>query len=720
MAAACASTRRSLLTTRGASRGEYLRTAVGLAIQAADALHAAHEHGIVHRDIKPSNLLLDSDGKLWVTDFGLARRQTDPGLTRSGDLVGTLRYMSPEQASGQSALVDHRTDIYSLGATLYELLTLEAAFPGDDGAALLHAHREARAPPLAANPAEDLRRPRDRRPARPWRSGARTATPRPRNSPKISAASWRASPPSPGRRPFSIARQVGPPPSASRRRGRRRRPVWRCSAWAPAPCSIAREKAKTEQNYVLAEKRFHEAQDAVECLGMRLSERLANVPDAAPIRRDLLRQTLEYYRELVVQAKGNPALRADLAVTYSKIAGLAAEIGSSDEAIDAGTQAIAIFRELTAENPGDIDSRRRLAVCENDLALALARSGRTDEAHRAYADAIRLQEELGGGSPGDPRRLTDLAVAQSNLGLLQSETADAAGAEASFGAASRLQERLLAAQPDNPERLRNLATTLNNLAAMHGEREPAQSIELYQKAASFLKKAAALRPDDLDCRGDLARTYNNLGGVQSRIGAAAEAAESYAASVEIQSELVRAAPARKSYGHSLAVSCNNLGLTQSKLGQAEAAEHSFRRALALQEPLAQRRSAKHRDAEQPRKHLQQPRNRRGKGASHGRRGRQLRAAPWNTSDGRRCKRRKSPATGSSSASITTTTAGRCGRRDNSKPPPAPPWRGANSGPAIRSTCSPSPRSLPWRPRNLPPPAGPALPRTNTARWRSKR
>ena len=106
--------------------------AVAWGIQAATALEHAHSVGIVHRDIKPANLLIDSHGQLWVTDFGLAHTATNPGLTMTGDVVGTLRYMSPEQAAAKHGLVDHRTDVYALGATLYELLTLRPAVAGTD------------------------------------------------------------------------------------------------------------------------------------------------------------------------------------------------------------------------------------------------------------------------------------------------------------------------------------------------------------------------------------------------------------------------------------------------------------------------------------------------------------------------------------------------------------------------------------------------------------
>jgi eukaryotic-like serine/threonine-protein kinase len=110
-----------------ASEG-YLRRTVRLMIQAAEALEHAHQSGVVHRDIKPANLLIDRSGNLWITDFGLAQLQNENGMTRSHDMLGTFRYMSPEQTGGQRAVLDHRTDIYSLGATFYELATLEPAF----------------------------------------------------------------------------------------------------------------------------------------------------------------------------------------------------------------------------------------------------------------------------------------------------------------------------------------------------------------------------------------------------------------------------------------------------------------------------------------------------------------------------------------------------------------------------------------------------------------
>lgn len=104
---------------------KYWRSVARIGAEIADALHYSHQHGVLHRDIKPSNLMLDHEGVVWVTDFGLARHEDQEGITNTGDIVGTLRYMAPEQFNGDS---NTRSDIYSLGMTLYELLALRPAF----------------------------------------------------------------------------------------------------------------------------------------------------------------------------------------------------------------------------------------------------------------------------------------------------------------------------------------------------------------------------------------------------------------------------------------------------------------------------------------------------------------------------------------------------------------------------------------------------------------
>ncbi len=138
-----------MLRDRGKPTGrEHFERVARWSRQVAEALAYAHREGIIHRDIKPSNLLLDSRDNIWITDFGLARAESHATITMTGDVIGTARYMSPEQARGGKGRLDERTDIYSLGVTLYELLALMPAFDGDSREAVLNRVAMAQAAPL--------------------------------------------------------------------------------------------------------------------------------------------------------------------------------------------------------------------------------------------------------------------------------------------------------------------------------------------------------------------------------------------------------------------------------------------------------------------------------------------------------------------------------------------------------------------------------------------
>ena len=119
----------SLLRMQSVIGPEYYKNVARVGLQAAQALHYAHRHNTLHRDVKPGNLLLDAEGSVWIADFGLAKAIESDNVTNSGDVVGTLAYVAPERFQGETT---ERSDIYSLGLTLHEMLTLKRAFNGKD------------------------------------------------------------------------------------------------------------------------------------------------------------------------------------------------------------------------------------------------------------------------------------------------------------------------------------------------------------------------------------------------------------------------------------------------------------------------------------------------------------------------------------------------------------------------------------------------------------
>jgi tetratricopeptide (TPR) repeat protein len=224
---------------------------------------------------------------------------------------------------------------------------------------------------------------------------------------------------------------------------------------------IAREKSKTEKNFRRAEGLRQHAHKTVDRFGAQLAEKLAKIHGAEELRREVLSDTLKYYRKFVDEAVDDVALQDDLAMTYGKMAMLIDQIGSTEESLRYHRKSIALSQSLVESAPKSLEYRQRLGLCHNNLAITLRRAGRVTEARQAYFDAIEVQRDsLDGGTSAIAKKITsDIVLSHTNLGLLQAETGEIHGAVSSFREAIRLQEGLLKNDSANPDLLRNLAAT---------------------------------------------------------------------------------------------------------------------------------------------------------------------------------------------------------------------------------------------------------------------
>jgi tetratricopeptide (TPR) repeat protein len=464
----------------------YFRTVANLGLQAADALEHAHQLGVVHRDIKPANLLVDVRGNLWITDFGLAHFQSNPGLTLSGDLVGTLRYMSPEQALAKRVLIDQRTDIYSLGVTLYELLTLEQAFSGRDREELLRqiAFEEPRSPrrlnkPIPAELETIVLKAMEKNPAERYATAQELAD---------DLRRYLEDKPIHAKRPTLAQRAI--------KWGRRHRPaVWAAVVLlvaamfgsVVATLVIARERDVAQANLEQANKNLRLAFLILDNLCKTL-EGKGFWNEAIDARKEFIQLNpgigaayfhlgLAFYRqgtldEAIAALREAARLEPNFAVAHLLLGDALVDKGALDEAIAAYTKAT----HLNPNNWGGHDSLGLgigmvggVAAAHNRLGLVLQKKAALNEAITAFQEAVRL----------DP----NLACFRCNLALAFADKGD-------HGEASAVCKEALERMPDNADLHNTLAIVLWKKGAT-------------DEAITAYKQAVRLKEDNAVCRYDL-------------------------------------------------------------------------------------------------------------------------------------------------------------------------------------------------------------------------
>jgi tetratricopeptide (TPR) repeat protein len=545
----------------------YWQSVARVGVQVADALEYAHKQGVVHRDVKPSNLLLDLAGTVWVTDFGLAKAEGGENLTGTGDILGTLRYMAPERFAGQS---DPRSDVYALGLTLYELLTLRPAFDDSDKMRLIDR--------LVNDVPPALRKLGPRIP-RDLETIVHKAIDRDPDGRYQTAGEMRD----------DLQRFVDDEPIRARRqtlteryaRWARRHPgiavlgavltavlvlatvtslivAGRMSALAKSEAQAAEDerearqeaeegkerearlrqhaedgKAREAKLREQAEANFARAQAAVDDYFTHVSEnRLLQVPGLKDLRKELLLSALEFYQDFLKDRANDPTVRAGLAGAYLRVGKIRSELKQAKEARPAFEQAYRLYGELLQARPTDVESLHGLASCH----YALGR----------HAEAAAIWEKI--VKPDAPRFQRELAGAYNELALYQMNKAKNIDRALEYhGKALTVQERLLELVPNDPDYHGDLSATQNNIAVVVDRQgRTAEALRLFRQAAVNSEEAYRLRPANTLLAEWVAIQHRNVARLESKLGNADAAVISYRRAVEVRRRMVRDNPPQQS------------------------------------------------------------------------------------------------------------------------------------------------------------------------------
>jgi serine/threonine protein kinase len=565
------------------SRSPFFQRVAQLGIQAADALGHAHRLGIIHRDVKPANFMLDEEGKLWVTDFGLALVQHNMDLTATGDMLGTLRYMSPEQASSKRGLIDQRTDIYSLGATLYELLTLQPAFPEKDRNELLTkiATQEPRLPrrlnaaipkdletivlkSMAKNPqeryltaeelAEDLKRFLDDRPIKATRPSLLEQ-----------AIKW-------CRRHKAIVAGAG---------------LLTFATSVLAAIMFFEHARQAEEKYqakVQEEKRVLDnlkaAYEALNELCVKPTlERLPKNRDPQKQRedRELLAKAMTYYQRFADLNSSEPLARHVAALACRVTGDISRELGDSSEGKEAYERAIRMLEALAVDYPRDPEYRGQLAQCRSALGHLYWTNSQLDRAELLLDQETRDLERAVKDFPNVPGFVNELANCRQNFCMLLLMTGQAQRAEDILRENQVTVEELTKNNPYRPDFQKTLADNHGRLGWVLLETGRLdESEKSYAQARDILQELNKTDPKVTDYRAALANVLYNLGLLARGLGHLDDSKKAYENSIVVSKALVAESPQIPDYELELATEQHQLGLTLYKLNRPEEAEAAYR------------------------------------------------------------------------------------------------------------------------------------------------
>jgi serine/threonine protein kinase/tetratricopeptide (TPR) repeat protein len=587
------------------------------------AVQHAHQKGIIHRDLKPSNVLVAPyDGKpvVKVIDFGVAKatgqRLTDKTLfTSFGALVGTPEYMSPEQAEVNNQDIDTRSDIYSLGVLLYELLTggtpltrkrlKEVAL-----LELLRAIREEEPP----RPSTRLSESKD---SLPSISAQRQTEPAKLTKLVRGELDWivmRALEKDRNRRyetanalAMDVQRYLTDepvqacPPSAwyrLRKLARRHKGLLTAAAvvflsliagtaiatWQAVRATLAERRALTERNR--AEAGFRMARDAVDRSFTQVSQSpILKAQSLEKFRRDQLRSAREFYERFVRERFDAPEVRYDLGVAHHRLAEIDRELANYPAAEESAAKAVMLLGELAAASPNMPEYRRDLAAVYVTLGLVYSDSARWEEAEAAYGRAVAIQEEQAAAHPQSAQYRYALAKTLTAFGYTLNRAARADTAETKLRQALDVLNR--AGEDGEPglERQSLLAQTHMNLGQVRITKGR------YDEAETALKEASRLYGNLVRGRPDagpedwqsLARSQAILGRAYIQNSKPVKAEEAQQQALQVFEKLAHEHPDVQVFAYDVGRCYQELGITADTAGQPEVARARYDKAIGILE-----------------------------------------------------------------------------------------------------------------------------------------